>query len=154
MTIADTPAFAKTQRAFAALTTGAVPLTGSNSYLTDTPDFTVQLADGGTLGTIVTGLSAMPRATVGAANLTIWRSTSAGTVKSVLTSITHPGATVSATAATPAVAFCVPGTTTPISEANPYRLAAGDKLFAGSTVALAGGWQFSGSGTDISDATV
>jgi hypothetical protein len=103
---------------------------------TDTPANTVELLTAGAEGALVTRLTAIPRATVTASNLVLFISKDGGTTQRLIDSELMAAQTVAATTAIPETAF------SNYSESAPLRLGAGDKLYVGSAVALAGGIVF------------
>lgn len=131
-----TAPFAQTPKTATAVVTGAASIT------TDAPANTVLLFTAGTDGAILTALSAMPRATVTASDLVLFISKDAGTTKRLIDSKLMSAYTVAATTATPVTQFGY-------SESSPMRLAAGDALYVGSQVALAGGIVFEAQYTEF-----
>lgn len=132
-----TAPFAQTPKTATAVTTGASAITN------DTPTNTVLLLTAGSDGAILTRLSALPRATVTASNLVLFLSNDTGTTKRLIDSELMAAHTVATTTAIPETAFAN------FSETTPLRLAAGDQLYVGSTVALAGGIVFRAEYTDF-----
>lgn len=132
-----TAAFAQTPRTATAVVTGAATVAD------DAPANTVLLMTAGVDGCIVTSLTAMPRATVTASNLCLWLSKDAGTTKRLIDSELMGAHTVATTTAIPETTFAR------ISESNPLRLEAGDRLYVGSQVALASGIVFKAEYTDF-----
>jgi hypothetical protein len=104
--------------------------------LTDTPANTQLLMTAGTDGAILTRLTAIPRATVTASSLVLFLSKDSGTTQRLIDSELMAAHTVAATTAIPETYFAN------YSETSPLRLEAGDRLYVGSQVALAGGIVF------------
>lgn len=124
-----TAPFAQTPKTATAVVTGA-------ATLTDTPSNTVLLATAGSDGAILTRLTAVPRATVTASSLVLFISKDGGTTQRLIDSELMSAYTVAVTTAIPETVFAA------YSEAAPLRLEAGDRLYVGSQVALAGGIVF------------
>ena len=104
--------------------------------LTDTPANTVLLVTAGSDGAILTRLTAIPRATVTASSLVVFLSKDGGTTQRLLDSELMAAHTVAATTAIPETTFTL------YTETTPLRLEAGDRIYVGSQVALAGGIVF------------
>jgi hypothetical protein len=81
-------------------------------------------------------LTAIPRATVTASSLVLFLSKDSGTTQRLIDSELMAAHTVAATTAIPETYFAN------YSETSPLRLEAGDRLYVGSQVALAGGIVF------------
>jgi hypothetical protein len=94
------------------------------------------LVTAGTDGAILTRLTAIPRATVTASDLVIFISKDGGTTQRLIDSALMAAYTSAVTTATPVTTFAN------YSESSPLRLEAGDRLYVGSQVALAGGIVF------------
>jgi hypothetical protein len=109
----------------------------------DTPANTVELLTAGADGAILTRLTAIPRATVTASSLVIFISSDSGTTKRLIDSELMAAYTMATTTAVPETTFSM------YSETTPLRLMAGDKLYVGSQVALAGGIVFRAEYTDF-----
>jgi hypothetical protein len=124
-----TAPFAQTPKTATAVVTGV-------ATLTDSPANTVLLVTAGSDGAILTRLTAMPRATVTASSLVIFISKDAGTTQRLIDSELMSAHTVAATTAIPETVFPF------YSETAPLRLEAGDRIYVGSQVALAGGIVF------------
>ncbi len=124
-----TAPFAQTPKTATAVVTGV-------ATLTDTPANTVLLATAGADGAILTRLTAIPRATVTASSLVLFISKDNGTTQRLLDSELMAAHTVASTTAIPETYFAN------YSESAPLRLEAGDRLYVGSQVALAGGIVF------------
>ena len=137
MTKTFTAPFAQTPRTATAIVTGAATVNN------DAPVNTVALLTAGADGAIVTSLWAMPRATVTASSLVLYLSKDNGTSQRMIDSELMTAHTVAATTAIPETKFAN------ISETTPLRLAAGDKLYVGSQVALASGIVFKAEYTDF-----
>lgn len=112
--------------------TKSVVVTGACTITDDNPANTVELLTAGTEGTVVTRISAMPRATVTASNLPLFLQKSGTTEKRLISSALMQAATVNASSVTPRTLF-------EFTAIDPLRLEAGDKLHVGSMVALASG---------------
>jgi hypothetical protein len=124
-----TAPFAQTPKTATAVVTGV-------ATMTDTPANTVLLATAGADGAIVTRLTAIPRATVTASSLVLFISKDGGTTQRLIDSELMAAHTVAVTTAIPETVFPA------YSESAPLRLEAGDRLYVGSQVALAGGIVF------------
>ena len=124
-----TAPFAQTPKTATAVCTAA-------ATLTDTPSNTVLLVTAGSDGAILTRLTAIPRATVTASSLVVFISKDSGTTQRLIDSELMAAFTVATTTAIPETTF------TTYSEGSPLRLEAGDRLYVGSQVALAGGIVF------------
>lgn len=131
-----TAPFAQTPKTATAVATAA-------ATLTDTPSNTVLLMTAGADGCIVTGLTAIPRATVTASSLVLFISKDNGSTQRLIDSELMSAYTMATTTAIPETVF------SRISESSPLRLEAGDRLYVGSQVALAGGIVFKAEYTDF-----
>ena len=131
-----TAAFAQTPKTAIAVTTAA-------ATLTTTPANTVLLMTAGAEGALVTRLSAVPQATATASKLALYISKDSGTTQYFIDSVLMSAYTQAATTATPYNVF--PN----YSEDSPLRLEAGDQLYVGNMVALAGGVVFRAEYTDF-----
>lgn len=131
-----TAAFAQTPKTSTAVTTGVATITDDN------PSNTVLLVTAGSNGAILTRLTAIPRATVTASSLCLWISSDGGTTKRLVNSVLMSAATVNTTTAVAVTTFST------YTETTPLRLAAADRLYVGSQVALAGGIVFTAEFTD------
>jgi hypothetical protein len=125
-----TAPFAQTPKTATAVCTAAATVTN------DTPTNTIELLTAGSDGAILTRLTAIPRATVTASSLVLWISSDGGTTKRMVDAALMAAYTMATTTLVPVTTF------TTYSEATPLRLMAGDKLYVGSQVALAGGIVF------------
>lgn len=123
--------------------TSSAVVTAAATVNNDTPANTEQLLVAGSEGTIVTRLTAMPRATVTASSLVLFISKDGGTTKRLIDSEVMAAHTVATTTAIPETAFST------YTETTPLRLQAGDQLYVGSQVALAGGIVFRAEYTDF-----
>ena len=133
-----TAPFAQTPKtASCVVTTASASLDGLE------PTNTVKLTTAGADGSLLTRLSAIPRATVGASSLLLWISLDGGTTKHLIDSALMSAHTVAATTAIPVTAF------SRYSEDTPERLQAGAELYVGSAVTLAGGIVFTSELTDF-----
>lgn len=131
-----TAPFAQTNKTATAVVTAAATVADDN------PANTVLLLSAGAEGTLLTKLSAMPRATNSATNLLLFLSKDGGATKRLIDSRLMSAATVSTTAAIPQTGF-------PFSELAPLRLEANDKLYVGAMVALTQGIVFKAEYTDF-----
>jgi hypothetical protein len=125
-----TAPFAQTPKTATAVATAVAAITN------DTPTNTVELLTAGTDGAILTRLTAIPRATVTASSLILFISNDGGTTKRMIDSALMAAYTMATTTAVPVTTFST------YSETAPLRLAAGDKLYVATQVALAGGILF------------
>ena len=131
-----TAPFAQTPKTATAVCTAA-------ATLTDTPSNTVLLVTAGSDGAILTRLTAIPRATVTASSLVIFISKDSGTTQRLIDSELMSAYTMATTPAVPETVFAF------YSETAPLRLEAGDRIYVGSQVALAGGIVFRAEFTDF-----
>jgi len=136
MAITNTAAFAQTAQTGTAIVVGVDDLTSA-------PANTVILGTAGADGAILTAVTAIPRATVTASSLHLFISKDGGTTKILLDSALMAAHTVAGTTAVPVTTF------TAYSEDEPLRLNAGDQIYAGSAVALAGGIAFTAEWSDF-----
>ena len=132
-----TAPFAQTPQTATAVVTAAV-----SSITSDAPTNTVEILTAGTDGAILTGLTAIPRATVTASSLVVFSSLDGGTTKRLIRSALMSAQTVSSTAEVTKTNF------SDITETTPIRLKAGKKIYVGSQVALASGIVFYAQWTD------
>jgi hypothetical protein len=132
-----TAPFAQTPKTATAVVTAVATVT------TDAPSNTVELLTAGADGAILTRLTAIPRATVTASSLVVFISSDSGTTKRLIDSELMAAYTMATTTAVPETTFAT------YSETTPLRLMAGDKLYVGSQVALAGGIVFRAEYTDF-----
>jgi hypothetical protein len=132
-----TAPFAQTPKTATAVCTAVATVT------TDAPSNTVELLTAGADGAILTRLTAIPRATVTASSLVVFISKNSGTTKRLIDSELMAAYTMATTTAVPETTF------TMYSETTPLRLEAGDQLYVGSQVALAGGIVFRAEYTDF-----
>lgn len=120
---------------------GGVPVT-ANTTMTDSPTNTVVIFTAGANGARVTRVSAIPRATVTATQLQLYRDKDgSGTVKRFFKSKLMAAYTMAATTEAPDVDFGY-------SDANPLILAPGEKIYAAIGVSLANGIAFTVEGAD------
>lgn len=133
-----TAPFAQTPKTATAVATSAI-----GSITTDAPTNTVLLLTAGSDGCIVTRLTAIPRATVTDSSLCLFLSKDAGVTQRLIDSELLGAQTVNATTAINEKRF---GN---ITESEPLRLEAGDRLYVGSQVALASGIVFKAEFTDF-----
>lgn len=131
-----TAPFAQTPKTFTAVATAAIGALNG-----DSPTGTVELVVAGSEGAIVTSITAIPRATTTASNLVVFISKGASAQKRLILSLAMKAHTVDPTTAIPINRF-------EISESEPLRLEAGDKLHVGTTVAVTGGVVFTAQSTD------
>ena len=104
--------------------------------LTDTPSNTVLLVTAGSDGAILTRLTAIPRATVAASSLVVFISKDGGTTQRLIDAELMAAYTMATTTLVPETTFAL------YTETTPLRLEAGDRIYVGSQVALAGGIVF------------
>jgi hypothetical protein len=121
---------------FAQVPKTATAVVTAVTTLTDTPSNTVLLVTAGADGAILTRLTAVPRATVTASSLVLFISKDSGTTQRLIDSELMTAYTMATTTAVPETSFAS------YSEGSPLRLEAGDRLYVGSQVALAGGIVF------------
>lgn len=133
-----TAPFAQTPKTATAVATSAV-----GSINGDTPTNTVLLLTAGSDGALLTGLTAMPRATVTASSLVLFISKDNGTTLRLIDSALMSAFTVNTTTAIAKTTFSA------YSENTPLRLEASDRLYVGSQVALASGIVFKAEYTDF-----
>ena len=133
-----TAPFAQTPKNATAVTTAACA-----TYNEDTPTNTVKLVTAGAEGAILTRLAAIPRATSTASSLLLFTSSDSGTTKRLINSVLMGAHTVAVTTAIPVTQF------TDYDESFPLRLQAGEELYVGNAVALAGGVVFHAEFTDF-----
>ena len=143
-----TAPFAQTPKSTSAVATAVVSLTTSGVEQSATVTNSVLLATAGADGSILTSLSAMPRATVTATALWIWSSIDSGTTKNLIASALMPAYTLAATTENTRTVFKHADGTV-ISESAPLRLAAGEQLYVGIGVALAAGIMFNARYSDF-----
>lgn len=113
------------------------------SLATTTPTNTHLLFQAGELGSLVTRVTAIPRATVAATNLCLFVSYDEGATKHFLTSELMDATTVNTTTKTKEVIFKF------FSKENPYRLPGNARLYAGIMVERTSGVVFSATGADF-----
>ena len=130
-----TAAFAQTPETLSATITGV-------DDLTDSPANTLIIATAGVDGAIFTKLTAIPRATITDASLHLFISRDNGTTQLLISSALMGAHTVDAATAVPVTDFGY-------SKDSPLELAAGDELYVGSGVALAGGIEFNSEWSDL-----
>jgi len=138
MPMTFTAPFAQSPKTATAVATGA-----TGSFAGDSPTNTVLLLTAGADGAILTRLTAIPRATVTASSLMVFISKDNGTTQRLIDSELMAAHTVATTTAIPETVFPL------YSETTPLRLQAGDRLYVGSQVALAGGIVFRAEFTDF-----
>jgi hypothetical protein len=124
-----TAPFAQTPKTATAVVTAV-------ATLTDTPANTVLLVTAGSDGAILTRLTAIPRATVTASSLVVFISKDGGTTQRLLDAELMAAYTMATTTLIPETTFTL------YTETTPLRLEAGDRIYVGSQVALAGGIVF------------
>jgi hypothetical protein len=133
-----TAPFAQTPKTATAIVTAA-----QASLELTTPTNVVLLATIGAEGAILTRLTAIPRATVGASSLRLWISKTDHTGCILRASALMAAHTVATTTAIPSTVF------SQFTEDTPLRLQAGDKLYVGSAVLLAEGIVFNAEYTEF-----
>jgi len=124
-----TAPFAQTPKTATAVVTAV-------ATLTDTPSNTVLLVTAGSDGAILTRLTAIPRATVTASSLVVFISKDSGTTQRLIDAELMAAYTMATTTLVPETTFSL------YTETTPLRLEAGDRIYVGSQVALAGGIVF------------
>ena len=124
-----TAPFAQTPKTATAVVTAV-------ATLTDTPANTVLLVTAGSDGAILTRLTAIPRATVTASSLVVFISKDNGTTQRLIDAELMAAYTMATTTLVPETTFAL------YTESTPLRLEAGDRIYVGSQVALAGGIVF------------
>lgn len=102
----------------------------------------VKLLTPGSNGSVLYGLKAVPRATVTATQLQLYRSPDNGTTMYFINSALMTGYTMAQTTPAPVTDFGY-------SETLPLRVAAGDTLWVGAGVALSGGISFDAQYEDL-----
>lgn len=132
-----TAPFAQSPKTATAVATAVATITDDN------PSNTVLLLTAGSDGAILTRLTAIPRATVTASSLVLYVSSDGGTTKRLIDSVLMSAATVNTTTAVAVTTFST------YTETTPLRLAASDKLYVGTQVALSGGIVFKAEYTDF-----
>jgi len=138
MSKTPTAVFAQTPHTASAVATAAL-----GSITTDTPTGAVLLMTAGPDGSVVTRLSAMPRASVTASSLVLFISNDNGVTMRVKDSQLMLAQTVDTSHAIAQTLFPT------YADGTPLRLGAGDKLYVGSQVALAAGIVFAVEYTDF-----
>lgn len=133
-----TAPFAQTPKTAQAVVVGACA-----SLASDAPTNTVLLLTAGPNGALFTGLSAMPRATVTASSLVLFSSSDNGVTMRLIDSEMMAAQTLSSTTAIAKTPFGK------YSETTPRRMAANDRLYVGSQVALQPGIVFDGQWSDF-----
>lgn len=126
-----TKPFPQTPKTATAVATAAIA-----NIATDAPTDTVLLLTAGDAGAEVYRLTAIPRATVAASSLCLWVSNDGGTTKRLIDSALMAAYTLAVSTAVVVTSFAT------YTAAAPLRLAAGDKLYVGTQVTLAGGIVF------------
>lgn len=132
-----TAPFAQTPKTGVAINTAVSAVTGS------TPANTVLICTAGANGALVTGISAIPRASAAATGLYLFLSKDSGSSKIVIDSELLAAITISAAVAADDTPFAR------ISETTPLRLEAADRLYVGIGVALSAGITFKAEWTDF-----
>lgn len=101
----------------------------------DAPTNTVLLFTAGAEGSLLTRLTAMPRATVTASSLLLFTSNDAGTTMRLIDSALMAAFTVAATTAIDKTTFST------YSDSTPLRLTANERLYVGNQVAGNVAWR-------------
>lgn len=101
-----------------------------------------KLMTAGANGSVLYGLKAAPRATITATQLQLYRSPDDGTTMYLINSAVMGAYTMANTTAAPVTDFGY-------AETAPLRIAAGDTLWVGAAVALAGGIAFDAQYEDL-----
>lgn len=138
MALTFTAPFAQTPKSATAVVTAAL-----GAITTDAPTGTVLLLTAGADGCIVTSISAIPRATVTDSSLCLYLSKDGGVTQRLIDSELLGAQTVNATTKFNKRKFA------DVTETTPLRLAAGDRLYVGTQVALASGIVFKAEYTDF-----
>ena len=102
---------------------GAVALTTANTTYSDTPTNTAALAAAGANGGRITKISAIPRATVTATQVQLFRSLDSGVTKRLFDTALMAAYTMAQTTEAPTTDFGY-------SDTNPIILAAGEIIYA------------------------
>lgn len=102
----------------------------------------VKIITAGANGSVLYGLKALPRATVTATQLQLYRSPDNGTTMYLLNSALMAAYTMANTTAAPATDFGY-------TETNPLRIGSSDTLWVGAAVALVGGISFDAQYEDL-----
>jgi hypothetical protein len=124
--------------------TASAVVTGASASLDGlAPTNTVLLLTAGADGALLVRLNSIPRATVTASSLLMWIESNGSSDKYLEDSALMSAHTVAATTAIPVTTF------SRYTEDTPLRLAAGDKVYVGSAVALAGGIVFNANYVDF-----
>ena len=143
-----TAPFAQSNKSSSIVATTAVSLTTNGVENSTTVTNSVLLLTAGIDGAILTGLTAIPRATVTANALWIWTSPDNGTTRNLIASAIMPAYTLAATTENARTTFKNADGNV-ISEANPLRLAANERLYVGIGVTLSAGIMFNARFTDF-----
>lgn len=136
MPVSHDPVFAQSGR-----TVCAIAVDAKTTY-NDAAGAT-KLCDAGANGSLLKGLTALPRATVTASKLMLFASPDDGTTMYLVSSVLMAAHTVAANTATAVTYF------TDFGEALPLRLQPGWSLWVATGVALAGGIVFAGQIEDL-----
>jgi hypothetical protein len=123
-------------------TSNCVVTTANGGITTDTVTNTVLLFTAGTEGSIISAITAMPRATVAATSLYLFTSADNGTTLRLIDSVLMPAQTLGAALEVTKTSFYS------ITEDYPLRLEANEKLYASIGVTLASGIVFYARGMD------
>lgn len=127
-----TAPFSQTPQTAVAVTTSA-----TSSEQTTSPGGTQLLLTAGSDGCLVTSITFMPRSgNIAVSNILLWLSSDNGSTKYLIDSAVAAAQTVQTYQATARGSFEA------ISEANPLRLAAGDKLYVGNRIQHTNGLVF------------
>lgn len=114
------------------LKTGTAVLATASTDIDDAPTASVLLMTAGAAGARLTKITALPRATVTATMIQIYLSKDAGVTQRLIDTALMAAHTVSNTTEIPTTDFGY-------SDLAPMFLEAGDRLYAATSVALAGG---------------
>ena len=112
---------------------GTAVCTTAGAITTDAPTNTLLLYTAGAEGSLVTNITALPRATVTATALYLFSSVDSGTTMRLIDSVLMSAYTFALTTATPTTTFAV------ASEDYPLRLKANERLYVSAGVSLASG---------------
>lgn len=112
--------------------TATCVLVTASTDIDDAPTTSVLLVTAGANGSRITRLVALPRATVTATMIQLYLSKDSGTTQRLIGSVLMSAHTVANTTAIPTTDFG-------FSDDNPLTLEASDRLYAATSVSLAGG---------------
>lgn len=142
MAVSNVPVFAVTPRITSATATTLFALTGAGSVLDNNPSNTVLLWTAGSLGSLMTDITVIPRATLVACWAGLFYSTDSGTNKVLLSTVLLAAQTLSTTVAVVEYKFTV------ATESLPMRMSASDRLYFGISATNASGINCFAKGVD------